>query len=71
MQLRLAQVHLKLGEVAMESESYKESIEDMLESCKILQEVLPPDDRAIAEVYPYMIDKLIFILKNVNVINAM
>lgn len=51
MQLKLAEVYSKLGEVAMESENYPQSIEDLGACLRIQKEILPADDRGIAEAY--------------------
>ncbi|XP_034248067.1 nuclear autoantigenic sperm protein-like [Thrips palmi] len=47
--LKLAEVHLKLGEVGVESENYTTAVEDMKACLEIQRKYLDEDDRRIAE----------------------
>lgn len=51
MQLKTADVLLKLGEVSIESENYKQAVEDLSECLQIQTELLNSDDRQIAETH--------------------
>lgn len=51
MQLKVADVLSLLGEVSMESENYKNAIDDFQESLKIKLSCLKPDSRVLAETY--------------------
>lgn len=49
--LKLAEVHLKLGEVGLESETYMQAIEDMKTCLEIRTQNLDKHDRSIAETH--------------------
>ncbi|PSN52394.1 hypothetical protein C0J52_03148 [Blattella germanica] len=51
MNLKLAEVHLKLGEVGLESENYSQAIEDINTCLQIQLENLDKHDRYIAETH--------------------
>lgn len=51
MQLKTADVLLKLGEVSIESENYKQAIDDLLECLEIQSECLESDSRQLAETH--------------------
>ncbi|XP_073945517.1 nuclear autoantigenic sperm protein isoform X2 [Choristoneura fumiferana] len=48
---QLAEVHLALGEVALESETYDKAVIDMQSCLEIQKELYPSDDRRIAETH--------------------
>merc|ERR1712055_66317 len=48
---KLSESYLKLGEVSLESENYKQAIEDLCQCLFIRQKNLSPDNRKIAEVH--------------------
>ena len=47
--MKIAEIHLRLGEVGLESEQYNQAVEDFLECLKIQKECLDASDRALAE----------------------
>ncbi|XP_076043317.1 uncharacterized protein LOC143026574 isoform X2 [Oratosquilla oratoria] len=49
MALKVAQVHLKLGELSLENESYAQSVEDLTRCLDIQKKILEPDNRCLAE----------------------
>ncbi|XP_023240387.1 protein HGV2-like [Centruroides sculpturatus] len=51
MQLKTADVLLKLGEVSIESENYKQAVEDLSECLELQTKLLNSDDRQIAETH--------------------
>ena len=51
MSLKLAEVHLKLGEVGLESENYPQAIEDINKCLEIQLQNLDEHDRCIAETH--------------------
>ncbi|XP_052831928.1 protein HGV2 [Octopus bimaculoides] len=53
-QLKAAQAYLKLGEVGLETGLYDLAAEDIKECLKIQKEHLNPEEREIAETYPYL-----------------
>lgn len=58
---KLGDVIKTLGDVHLEDGNYIEASRYYEESTKILDEVLEPDDRALAEAYPFSIIFLIYI----------
>lgn len=53
-QLKLADVHLQLGEVSLESGNFSEAINDMERCMRIQEELLHSDDRRIAETHYHL-----------------
>merc|ERR1712083_1016457 len=49
--MKLAESHLKLGEVALETEQYDTAVGDLKECLKVQKEVLDEDDRCLAETF--------------------
>ncbi|KAL4237172.1 hypothetical protein ACF0H5_005552 [Mactra antiquata] len=49
--LRVAESHLKLGEVSLETEQYEEAIKDLNSCLTIQKELLDPNDRLLAETH--------------------
>jgi len=49
--LELADVYLSIGDLCLELENFKQSISDYEECLKIRQELLPPEDRRLAETH--------------------
>ncbi|KAK9764558.1 hypothetical protein K7432_007838 [Basidiobolus ranarum] len=50
--LKLAEVIMVLGDIAMESENYRQALIDYHESLSLKQLFLKPDNRTLAEAYP-------------------
>uniref|UniRef100_A0A0B7ABE9 Tetratricopeptide SHNi-TPR domain-containing protein n=1 Tax=Arion vulgaris TaxID=1028688 RepID=A0A0B7ABE9_9EUPU len=50
-QLKVAECHIKLGEISMETEQHVTAAEDIECALKIQQKLLPADDRLIAETH--------------------
>jgi hypothetical protein len=51
MKLKLAETLQKLGEISIEWENNQNAIEILTESLTLRKEILPEDDRLIAETY--------------------
>ncbi|KAL0278572.1 UNVERIFIED_CONTAM: hypothetical protein PYX00_000356 [Menopon gallinae] len=51
---KLAEVYLLLGENSLESENYEIAIQDMKKALELQQQVLPEEDRRIAETYYHL-----------------
>ena len=56
MKLKVAEAHLKLGEVGLETEQYETAIEDFKSCLKIQQDFLDAESRLIAETYLFKLD---------------
>uniref|UniRef100_K1RN77 Nuclear autoantigenic sperm protein n=1 Tax=Magallana gigas TaxID=29159 RepID=K1RN77_MAGGI len=51
--LKAAESFLKLGEISLETENYEQALSDFQECLKIQEAELEPDDRLLAETYPF------------------
>lgn len=51
LQLKLAETHLKLGEIGMETEQYEQAINDLTRCLQIQKQILIPEDRRLAETF--------------------
>jgi hypothetical protein len=58
MKLKLAETLQKLGEISIEWENNQNAIEILTESLTLRKEILPEDDRLIAETYDLLKKKL-------------
>jgi len=49
--LQLAEVHLTIGDLSMESDNMEDAIIDYTQCLELRQSILPPDDRKLAETH--------------------
>jgi hypothetical protein len=59
MKLKLAETLQKLGEISIEWENNQNAIEILTESLTLRKEILPEDDRLIAETYDLLKNKIL------------
>ncbi|XP_013784146.1 protein HGV2-like [Limulus polyphemus] len=50
-QLKTAEIMLKLGEVSIESENYRQALDDLNDCLKLRKNLLQPDDRNLADTF--------------------
>ena len=60
--LKTAECYLHLGEVGLETEQYEQAVGDFTECLKIQKEHLEPENRVLAETYPYKVVLMILTL---------
>ena len=66
-QLKVSQIHLKLGELGLETEQYAQSVIDFTTCLQIQKKFLDPDCRLIAGTYPFL-NLLVLMPKSIHYI---